>query len=149
MSDLKKLVESTTEKTLVSEEVELINENVHELLEYVQDLNDAFNNDYLTEEEYYELLEDGMFGRLATKWGAGQKGQKQTTGSITTEPGRTKVQAIGNRRQGNTQIDQLIQRAQKILNDPKANTEQKKQAQQTIQKWNARKQNTETGKAIA
>jgi hypothetical protein len=151
MNQLKKLVENANEQILVEQE-QFVMEGVEYLKDYVMDLNEAFNADFITEEEYYQLLENAFFdkvkGTVNKITGAGQTGIAGTTHRISNEPGKTKVQSISDRRQENAGIDNLVSRASAVLKDPHATQQQKQTAQATIQKWNSRRRDTETGRQI-
>jgi hypothetical protein len=81
MSDLNKLIEATNENTTLNEEEiivednviieEVINEEIGGIAKFVQNLNESFNNEEITEEEYYQQLEEGLGSMMKKAFGVG------------------------------------------------------------------------------
>ena len=78
--DLKNLVESSNKDEVLTEEI--INEETTSMVEFVQKLNESFNNEEITEEEYYFQLEEGFGNMVKRAFGVGTDDKADQAGSL-------------------------------------------------------------------
>jgi site-specific recombinase XerD len=88
MSDLKKLVESTNTKNVLTEDT--INGCAKDLTLYIQDLNESFNTEDITEEEYYRYLEEATHEVISEMLGWGKDATATSATKVTDKETRFK-----------------------------------------------------------
>jgi hypothetical protein len=127
MSELKQLVESTQE--VLTEEV--LNEEVNSIMSSIQELNEAFNDGDITEDQYYELLEVDLKG-MAQKLNP-FKGKGVASGQVkdTTISGKKQMKQVRGAESDNNAAMAMAERAYKSV---LKRTGDEKQAQEAKQK---------------
>jgi len=89
--DLKDIVESTNEDVVLNEEV--LAEEVKASVGFITSLNEAFNEEVLSEEEYYDILEGYLREGFLNKFGIG--GASDRTSSTTATNLQKKFDDLG------------------------------------------------------